>query len=293
MGGTLAAGGHRSPGLGRRVPNGSGTGVRRVRRCAGTYPSAVLLAELEIRHSRAVAPTRRVALGQFWLPTEPAPGYGGILLGGVVAAHACELEPDVRADFLSLTDDLEAERRIVQPRLRHRFQTDIVGLDRSRHKLIGSGAGLGAEAVSFEIDGNGRSVPQLLGAAYAAARLHPDARASVFAAIRRAAFWEGPLGPGLVAFLSERDSAEPRTWRRFATDERWALQVLGFGPEALPTRVDVQTRFRSLVRESHPDHGATNDGAGQRIVELTEARRILMMSALPGAGVASAAYGET
>lgn len=254
----------------------------------------MLLAELEIRHSRAVAPTRRVALGQFWLPTDPAPGYGGILLGGIVAAHAGEIEPDLRADFLSLTDDLEAERRIVQPRLRHRFQTDIVGLDRSRHKLVGSGAGLGPEAVTFEIDANGRSVPQLLGAAYAAARVHPDARASVFGAIRKAAHWDGPLGPGLVAYLNATDSAEPRTWRRFATDERWALQVLGFGPEAPPTRVDIQTRFRSLVRESHPDHGATTDGAGQRIVELTEARRILMMSSpsLAGPDVAPAASGE-
>ena len=40
----------------------------------------MLLAEIEIRHSRAIAPTRRVALGPYWLPTEPSPGYGGILL---------------------------------------------------------------------------------------------------------------------------------------------------------------------------------------------------------------------
>ena len=33
----------------------------------------MLLAEIEIRHSRAVAPTRRVALGPYWLPTEPSP----------------------------------------------------------------------------------------------------------------------------------------------------------------------------------------------------------------------------
>src|SRR5215207_6317035 len=97
----------------------------------------MLLAEIEIRHSRAIAPTRRVALGPHWLPTEPAPGYGGILLGGIVAAHIGEVDPELREDYLGLVDDLELERRISQPRLRHRFQTDVVGLDRSRHKLIG------------------------------------------------------------------------------------------------------------------------------------------------------------
>ena len=45
----------------------------------------VVLAELEIFCSRPHAPTRRVALGEADLPCEPAPGFGGILLGGVVA----------------------------------------------------------------------------------------------------------------------------------------------------------------------------------------------------------------
>ena len=39
--------------------------------------------------------------------------------------------------------------------------------------------------------------------------------------------------------------------------------------------VEVLQRFRVLLRESHPDHGAEHQGAGQRILELTEARRIL------------------
>ena len=30
-------------------------------------------------------------------------------------------------------------RRIAQPRLRHRFQTDVVGLERSRHRVMGDG----------------------------------------------------------------------------------------------------------------------------------------------------------
>src|SRR5438270_3153722 len=94
----------------------------------------VLLAELEVRHSRAVAPTRRVAVGRHWLPTDPAPGFGGVLVAGVVAAHADAVPADLWAELVRLIDDLEDGRRVPQPRLRHRFQIDVIGLDRSRHR---------------------------------------------------------------------------------------------------------------------------------------------------------------
>ena len=237
----------------------------------------MLLAELEIRHSRAVAPTRRVAVGPHWLPTEPPPGYGGILLGGIVAAHMVDVDPELRGEFLALVDDLEGGRRISQPRLRHRFQTDVVGLDRSRHKLTGQPGDNVFGDVRFELEGQGRPVPQILGAVYAAARLHADARPPVFAAIRKATRWEDGPGPRLVTFLTDLTNVPPPWWRRFSTDERWALEVLGFGPdEGQPGRDEVLARFRTLLRESHPDHGAEHEGAGQRILELTEARRILL-----------------
>lgn len=237
----------------------------------------MLLAEIEIRHSRAVAPTRRVALGPFWLPTEPSPGYGGILLGGIVAAHLSDAGEDLREEYLGLLDDLEAGRRIAQPRLRHRFQVDVVGLDRSRHKLVGQAGDDNFDDVGFELQGDGRPVPQILGAAYAAARLHPDAQPRVFAAMRRAALWDAGPGPLLARYLTDLTGVPPTWWRRFSTDERWALEVLGFGPdEDQPGRDEVQQRFRSLLRDSHPDHGAEHEGAGQRILELTEARRILL-----------------
>jgi hypothetical protein len=232
----------------------------------------MLLAELEIRHSRAVAPTRRVALGERWLPTEPAPGYGGVLLGGIVAAHLADVGAETRLELLTLAEDLESGGRIPQPRLRHRFQTDIVGLDRSRHRLLGTAS----EAVAFEMDDHAGPVPQLLGAVYAAGSLHPTVRPAVFAAIRKAARWSGPVGPELIAHLLDPLSPPPESWRRFATDERWALRVLGFGPDSQPDRDEVQRKFRLLVRENHPDHGASSEGAGSRILELTEARRILL-----------------
>jgi hypothetical protein len=237
----------------------------------------MLLAEIEIRHSRAVAPTRRVALGPHWLPTEPAPGYGGILLGGIVAAHLADSGEELREEFMGLLNDLEGGRRISQPRLRHRFQVDVVGLDRSRHKLVGQADNDTFGDVRFELQGNGRPVPQILGAAYAAAGLHPDARPQVFAALRKATLWEDGPSPQLARFLTDLTNVPPTWWRKFSTDERWALGVLGFGPdEEQPGRDEVQQRFRTLLRESHPDHGAEHEGAGQRILELTEARRILL-----------------
>jgi curved DNA-binding protein CbpA len=41
-------------------------------------------------------------------------------------------------------------------------------------------------------------------------------------------------------------------------------------------REDVLRRFRRLVRLAHPDHGAAHGGAAERIVELGEARRVLL-----------------
>ena len=229
----------------------------------------MLLAELEIRHTRANLPTRRVALGRRWLPADPAPGFGGVLLGGIVSSRIAELDEDAYIDLEILIDDLEAGESIAQPRLRHRFQRDVVGLDRSRHRLEGDG-----ELLWFDLDDHGAPVPQVLGAVYAAAELRPAARPAVFRVLRRAVRWRGPLGPAFIHHLSSDEA--PTGFRPFPVDERWALQTLGFPAGPRPERDLVQKRFRDMVRAAHPDAGATSDGAGQRILELTEARRILL-----------------
>ena len=144
----------------------------------------MLLAELEIRHSRAVAPTRRVALGELYLPCEPAPGFGGLLLAGIVAGRIGELDEDLRDDLDILLDDLERGRRIAQPRLRHRFQTDTVGLGRSRHKLVGVG-----EAMELELDEDGHALPQLLGAVDAASKYATVVRPAGCIQFLRAKLW--------------------------------------------------------------------------------------------------------
>jgi len=230
----------------------------------------VLLAELEIRHSRAIAPTRRVALGDLWLPSDPAPGFGGLLRAGIVGAQVSRLDDDLRDEFDVLINDVERRGRVPQPRLRHRFQTDVVGLDRSHHRLTGSG-----EAMVLELDDHGAVLPQVLGAVYAAGKLSYRARGTVFRLLRRATRWHGEDDERLVGYLAG-DEAAYRPWRTVDHTEGWALQVLGFLTSAEPTRSDIQTTFRRLVRDAHPDHGGSSEGAGQRITDLTQAKRILL-----------------
>jgi hypothetical protein len=230
----------------------------------------VILAELEVRHSRAVAPTRRIALGELYLPVDPAPGLGGLLLAGIVGAWVQHFDDEVRDELDVLVDDLDRGRRVVQPRIRHRFQTDTHGLASARHRLVGQG-----DAVELEIDDEGYGLPQVLGAVYAASKLTFRARSEVFRLIWRATRWEGDDLVHLLDYLGGDEAAlrRPRGVRR---DAGWALNVLGFASGEDPVRSDVLRRFRQRVRDAHPDHGGAEDGAGERITELTAAKRILL-----------------
>lgn len=235
----------------------------------------MLLAELEVRHSRPYSPTRRVALGRLYLPTDPAPGHGGLLLAGIVAAGVSALDDDEVLERVdALLGDLERGARIVQPRLLHRFQTDTHGLDHSYHRLTSDAEG----GVHLDVDGHGAVLPQILGAMYAAGQLSYSVRSEVFRLLRRATRWTGAIDERLIAFLAGDEAGSFRR-RGVPNDERWALRILGFDPGTEPARSDIQKQFRSLLRESHPDHGGESEGAGQRIQDLTEARRILLQTA--------------
>ncbi|NLD76621.1 MAG: J domain-containing protein [Acidimicrobiales bacterium] len=229
----------------------------------------MLLAELEVFNSRPIAPTRRVSVGTTVLPVSPSPGFGGLLLGGVVANFIVDVDPDLVDDLYRLSHQLEAGQRVPQPRLRHRFQEDRIGLTRSRHRLIGEG-----DQLVFDIDRNGSPTPQVLGAVYAAARLEPEQRGGVFTAIRSAIGWRGEIGPKLVAHLS--DARDIVNWSTIGGRDpvTWALEVLGLPSAA--GRSAVQQQFRALLREAHPDHGGAIDEAAKRISDLSEARRILL-----------------
>jgi hypothetical protein len=231
----------------------------------------VLLAELEIWHSRPIAPTRRVALGRRVLPMEPAPGFGGLLLGAIVAAHIGDLDPDFVPELASLLDDLQAGRRIPQPRLRHRLQVDHIGLAKSRHRLLGHG-----DELDFDINAEGSPASQILGAAYAAGRLDRAHRADVMDVLRLGMRWHGDVGPAMVSHLSGASGVRSRSAGAFAHPEMWALTILGFGDGIVPAKRDVQRRFRTLLRDAHPDAGGEHVGAAQRIADLTEARDILL-----------------
>jgi len=233
------------------------------------------LAELAIYHSRPFAPTRRLALAPSRLPVDPAPGPGGVLLGGIVAHHRDELDEDSAESLLRLTMQLQEGQRIVQPRLRHRFQDDRHGLTRSRARLRREDGGL---LVEFENKGTGLQL--MLGAVYTAGRMAPGPRRAVMDAIRKGLRWSGPLDRRLYAHLSGLDGGREWTADVYEDPVRWALQVLGMDRPAvdadLPDRKVVQRRFRDALRTAHPDHGGATDGAAQRINDLTEARRILL-----------------
>jgi hypothetical protein len=235
----------------------------------------VLVAELEVRHSRIVAPTRRVALGELFLPTDP--GDGPLLLAAIVGTFVPRLDPDLRDDLDLLIDDLERRRRIPQPRLRHRFQTDTQGLGRSRHRLYRDEQ-TGAPSLAYEDALH--PLPQILAAVYAAGMLNSAARPYTFSMLWRASRWYGGTTDQLLSHLQGPDEIG-RIHRRRGTDTAWALAALGFGPAEQPARTDVVRRFRDAVRDAHPDHGAATTEASMRITELTDARRILLaMSAL-------------
>ena len=229
----------------------------------------MLLAELQIWHTRPLSPTRRLALGHLMLPTDPAPGLGGVLLAAVVAAYLPGVPDDLHADIARLIDQVTAGQRVVQPRLEFRYQVDRHGLATSVHQLTGD-----ADHVEFDLHSMGKPLAQVLGAVYALERLDGRVRAAIAPVLHRAMRWSGPIGPSFVADITGVSRGELVGH----TDPRaWALDQLGFplGTSSV-TKKEVMARYRTLLRQAHPDHGGRRDDAGHTIERLGEARRILL-----------------
>ena len=243
---------------------------------AGLALSLVIVAELEILHSRPIAPTRRIALGRRDLPVDPAPGAGGLLLAAVVAHNAPGVEPELREDLVSVLDSLAAGQRVVQPRVRHRFQVDRVGLTLSPQRLL---AVDGELAFDFE-DSLGRPVQRALGAVYAAASLPIEARSPIFDAIKSALVWGQAVDSKFISFVMGGRTADLADLRAWNDPVAWAMEVLQIDgdPADGASKWLVQRRFRTLLREAHPDHGGESSDAASRIADLSEARRILLAS---------------
>ncbi len=253
----------------------------------------MILAELTVHHTRRHMPTRRVALGEQYLPMTGA-AHGAGLLAAVAAEHVIALDDEQAEELPRLLFAIN-RHGIEVPRiaLRHRLQTDLHGLDRSRHRLLEEEGRL-----IVELDVHGAPAPQMLGAILAAGSLGSSVRTRAVRAIEAAVANPGMIpepflvrrlaagipilrppragvGPVEQAF-SEMDSG---SWVGVPAERRWAMEVFGLGAEMDVQRRDVQRRFRRLLRLAHPDQGGESDGAAERIAELTEAREVLLADA--------------
>ena len=235
----------------------------------------MILAELNVWHSRSAVPTRRVALGDDKLSFEPAPGPGGLLLASVVATYSQRLDDDGNADLNELLDRLEIGARIPQPRLRHRLQQDRIGLTSSTHRLVSLANG----NISVELAPSDRPEPHVLAALYRAGHEPSPTRRSLFTLLRSARRWQGQDTRDLLRYLTGGSSEVPWKGNQIVDPVAWALEVLGFPMQSgtdLPDSRSVRRTFRRMLRSAHPDYGGSASEAGSRIDALTAARNILL-----------------
>ena len=230
-----------------------------------------VLAEVEIWHTRPFTPTRRLSIGALNLPVEHSPGFGGLLLGGIVAQHFGEIDDEMVPDVHRLLAQVERGDRVVQPRLRHRLQTDQHGLAKSLLRLHGD-----ENELKFNFESNGSDLLQVLGAIYSLERLEESARRALSLVISRAMRWRGPLDSSFISFLAGSSASNISS---MADPRAWALDLLGFPAGTVkPSKRQVQERYRAALRSVHPDHGGDVATAGKSIEEIGEARRVLLRS---------------
>jgi hypothetical protein len=274
----------------------------------------VLLAELNIRHTRRHMPTRRVAVDDGYLPTS-GPAFGGVLIGAVVAECVPGLDED-QADALARFVDVARKGTLTVPRiaLRYRLQRDTHGLDLSRHRIVSAEVERGSMRPILELDLHGRPAPQVIGALMAGSQLPPSGRSVVFrfvdaALARPGVLPEGlevrrryqglpgmrPPGPGTPTTIGgafDTDASGLGEWVGVPSERRWAMEVLGLQVGHAIERDDVQKRFRRLIRLAHPDHGGESVGAAERVAELAEARELLLSVVTDSSGLDQPAAGS-
>jgi len=203
------------------------------------------------------------------LPVDPAPGLGGILLGGIIARFVGDVHEDMIPDVHRLISQVERGERIVQPRLRHRYQADRHGLGRSVHRLVNVD-----NEVQFQFSETGTPLQHVLGAIYVLERLDGSVRKQLSQILLKAMTWRGPLNQIFVSYLTGSGSS---TISALTDPRAWALEILGFPAGTIkPSKKEVQARFRDSLRDVHPDHGGDTGSAGRSIIDLGEARRVLL-----------------
>lgn len=232
--------------------------------------------QLQIFHSRPVVPTRRIALGTQIINPQPVSAdsnltLGGLLLASVVGRYSSSIHPDLWEDLEILIDSVSRGRRVPQPFMRFRLQTDKVGLTKTTHSLTQFEDG------SFDLDishAKSSAVQQILGALYVAYDLDDSVRPACIEAIRTALSWWGSDTTRLLEYLLETHLPAEEEF-----SISWALDILGIDPEIStinPTGAEVQRHFRAKLWSIHPDRGGDPALASQLIPELAEARRVLL-----------------
>lgn len=277
----------------------------------------MVLAELNAFVSRPIAPTRRIALGDVHLDCTHPPDTGGVLLAAIIAEYSRRLDDDTHAGLVELMERITTDERVPQPMMRHRFQTDRVGLQHITYRLDSRGNEL---HIRFPPE-DATPAQHVLVAVYAAATIDRAERLDVISFMERALSYSGSSHDDLIRFLSGGRGGE---YLALGDPVRWALGVLlldsddhgggsdrrgkhrgiapqrgrtdlvpravaddvrqgsrhelPVGPCRMPSRSEIQRAFRRQLHLAHPDHGAESNGAAGRIAELTEARRILLDS---------------
>ncbi len=232
----------------------------------------MLLAELEFYHSRKIAPTRRLALGNAYLPLQPPPGNGSLLLAGIVARYLPQVDNDFYDDYHTILFKVQRGERVAQPRLRHRLQEDKIGLTQTCHRLSSTNGKL---KYTFG-EGDVAAEQNVLAAAYAAVGFSYSARPATMNLLRKATKWNGEVNEDFIDYLfGHHKNYVVGIGHKDATS--WALHVLGIAHPA-PSRSEIKHHFRELLRTAHPDTGELDQeyDAAERISELAEARRILL-----------------
>jgi hypothetical protein len=111
-------------------------------------------------------------------------------------------------------------------------------------------------------------VQHVLAVVYSAAELGDNCERAL-RTISAALQWRGPVD---ASFLDAIDGHDGVVGDSIA----WAQSVFGFEAESEFDEREVRRRFRELVAMAHPDVGGCSDVAAGRIIELTEARRLLV-----------------
>jgi hypothetical protein len=128
--------------------------------------------------------------------------------------------------------------------------------------------------VQFQFSETGAPLQHVLGAIYVLERLDGSVRKELAPLLLKAMTWRGPLNQIFVSYLTGSGSS---TISALTDPRAWALEILGFPTGTLkPSKKEVQTRFREGLRDVHPDHGGDHGSAGRSIIDLGEARRILL-----------------